>query len=224
MVLTGTLALIGGTALSADPKPPATAKPTPNPTLAPITDKPGLPRVLIIGDSISMGYTLPVRALLDGKANVHRIPQNGGPTKNGIAKIDAWLGAGKWDVIHFNWGIHDLKFMPDGQRQVGPEDYEKNLRALVAKMKATGAKVAWATTTPIPDGELNPPRRFGQVAAYNAIAARVMAESGVATDDLNAAVTPHLAEYQNPRDVHYNAAGSDFLAKQVAASIEALLK
>jgi acyl-CoA thioesterase-1 len=154
---------------------------------------------------------------------VHRIPQNGGPTKNGVAHIDAWLGTGKWDVIHFNWGIHDLKFMPDGKRQVEPAEYEQNLRTLVTKLKATGAKLIWATTTPIPDGELNPPRRFGQVAEYNAISARVMKEQGVAVDDLNAAVTPHLAEYQNPKDVHYKPTGYEFLAKQVAASIQAAL-
>jgi acyl-CoA thioesterase-1 len=214
-------AVLGNGASAAELAAPA--KRAPNPSLAPITDTPGLPRVLLIGDSISMGYTLPVRALLAGKANVHRIPQNGGPTKNGVAHIDAWLGSGKWDVIHFNWGIHDLKYMPDGKRQVEPAEYEKNLRALVAKMKESGAKLIWATTTPIPGGELNPPRRFAQVAEYNAIAARVMTEEGVSTDDLNTAVTPHLAEFQNPKDVHYKPAGYEFLAKQVAVSIEAAL-
>jgi len=179
--------------------------------------------VLLIGDSISIGYTLPTRELLKGKANVHRIPTNGGPTKNGTANIQKWLGTGKWDVIHFNWGIHDLKFMPDGKRQVEPEDYEKNLRTLVAKMKATGAKLIWATTTPIPDGELNPSRKFGKVPEYNVIAKKVMEENGVATDDLNAAITPHLAEMQNPRDVHYKPEGYALLAKHVAASIEAAL-
>ena len=166
-----------------------------------------------------MGYTLPVRKLLEGKANVHRIPTNGGPTKNGVANIAKWLGTGKWDVIHFNWGIHDLKYMPDGKRQVEPAAYEANLRSLVATMKATGAKLIWATTTPIPEGELNPPRKFGQVKEYNDIAARVMAENGIAIDDLNAWITPQLATLQNPRDVHYTAAGSDYLAKQVAAEI-----
>ena len=112
-----TLGLI--TLAAADtPKP----KRPPNPTTAPIQDVAGLPRVLLIGDSISMGYTLPTRTLLAGKANLHRIPQNGGPTKNGIAQIDKWLGTGKWDVIHFNWGIHDLKFMPDGKRQRQEEE------------------------------------------------------------------------------------------------------
>ncbi len=205
--------------LSAPAQQPPKPKPALNPSLAPIQDVAGLPRVLLIGDSISMGYTLPVRKLLEGKANVHRIPTNGGPTKNGVASITKWLGAGKWDVIHFNWGIHDLKYMPDGKRQVEPADYEANLRSLVATMKATGAKLIWATTTPIPVGELNPPRKFGQVKEYNEIAARVMAENGVAIDDLNAHITPKLATLQNPHDVHYSAAGSEYLAQQVAAEI-----
>ncbi|MDR3401687.1 MAG: SGNH/GDSL hydrolase family protein [Chthoniobacter sp.] len=216
------LCALAATAFAQTPATP-TAKPAKPNVLAPIEDQPGLPRVLLIGDSISMGYTQPVRDLLKDKVNVHRIPTNGGPTSNGMKKIDAWLGDGKWDVIHFNWGIHDLKIMPDGKRQVEPADYEMNLRALVAKLKATGAKLIWATTTPIPDGELNPPRSFGKVPEYNEIAQRVMKENGVAIDDLNTAITPHLAEMQNPKDVHYKPEGYALLAKQVAASIESQL-
>ena len=74
----------------------------PNPAFVEIQDDPALPRVLLIGDSISIGYTLPTRALLAGKANVHRILTNGGPTPNGLEHLTEWLGSGKWDVIHFN--------------------------------------------------------------------------------------------------------------------------
>jgi len=70
--------------------------------------KAGLPRVLLIGDSVSVGYTLAVRKELEGKANVHRPPSNCGSTKIGMRDLDKWLGVGKWDVIHFNWGLHDL--------------------------------------------------------------------------------------------------------------------
>ena len=199
------------------------AKRQPNPSLAPIEDVAGLPRVLLIGDSISMGYTLGVRKRLVGRANVHRIPTNGGPTKNGVARLEAWLGAGRWDVIHFNHGIHDLRFMDDGQRQVGPADYEANLRKIVARLKQTGATLIWATITPIPDGELNPPRRFGSVAEYNAIAARVMRENGIRINDLNAHVTPRFTELQTPRDLHYQPAGYEFLAEKVAAEIQVVL-
>lgn len=210
-------------ALGAGATEPKKEKSAPHPSLAPVEDVAGLPRVLLIGDSISIGYTVPVRKLLEGKANVHRIPTNGGPTSKGIASIDAWLGAGKWDVIHFNWGIHDLKFMPDGKRQVEPRDYESNLRALVAKMKATGAKLIWATITPIPDGELQPPRRFGDEGEYNAIAKKIMDANGIAINDLNACVTPELGRLQKPKDVHFTEEGSAFLAKRVAAEIETAL-
>src|SRR5438270_839998 len=88
-----------------------------NPVFAPVQDDPKLPRVLLIGDSISIGYTLPTRTLFAGKANVHRIPENGGSTARGIEKIDAWLGTGKWDVIHFNWGLHDIRIV-EGKQQV----------------------------------------------------------------------------------------------------------
>lgn len=207
------------------PAAPAKAKSAPSPAMSPIQDVAGLPRVLLIGDSISIGYTQPTRKLLEGKANVHRIPANGGPTKNGVANIQKWLGDGKWDVIHFNWGIHDLKFMPDGKRQVEAADYEANLRSLVATLKATGAKLIWASTTPIPEGELNPQRKFGQVPEYNAIAAKVMTENGVTINDLNAWMTPRFEELHKPKDLHYTDAGSEYLARKVAEAItQALAK
>jgi acyl-CoA thioesterase-1 len=62
---------------------PCLAQKKPDP-MTPIMDDPALPRVLLIGDSISIGYTLPARAELQGVANVHRIPTNGGPTSNGL--------------------------------------------------------------------------------------------------------------------------------------------
>lgn len=221
-----TLLAFAVVAVAQDAKPTADAKkakPVPNPVMAPITDDPALPRVLLIGDSISIGYTLPVRELLKGKANVHRIPTNGGPTTNGLRNLKVWLGPGKWDVIHFNFGIHDMKFMEPGKQQVPPEAYEKNLREIVKQLQATGAKLIWATTTPIPEGELNPPRTFDKVPTYNSIAHKVMTEAGVTINDLNAHITPHLAKLQNPRDVHYNKEGSAFLAQAVAAQIAAQL-
>ena len=203
-------------------------RPTPPDPFAPVEDVAGLPRVLLIGDSISQGYTVPVRKLLQGKANVHRIPENGGSTKVGIAKIDSWLGTGKWDVIHFNWGLHDLMFNPDTQPDPAQYEkdqlalYEKNLRALVARLKQTGAKLIWAASTPVPD-EMNSPRspshRAATVNIYNATAARIMEENGIPIDDLNAYVAPVLAKMQKPHDVHFGSEGSEFLAEKVATEI-----
>lgn len=204
----------------------ATAKPkkkrAPNPTMAKIQDVSGLPRVLLIGDSISMGYTVPVRNLLKGKANVHRIPANGGPTTRGLSGIDKWLGDSKWDIIHFNWGIHDLRYLKkgDAETQVNPKNYEKNLRKLVGKLKATDAKLIWAATTPIPDPPLIPDRNFNDENEYNKIAARVMKENNIPINDLHSYVSPRFKELQKKQDLHYQPEGYEFLAKKVAAEIE----
>ena len=72
---------------------------------------PKLPNVLLIGDSISIGYTRPVRKKLSGVANVFRPNTNCGPTTKGVSELDKWLGDRKWSVIHFNHGLHDLKYM-----------------------------------------------------------------------------------------------------------------
>ncbi len=189
-----------------------------NRSLEKITEVPDLPRVLLIGDSISIGYTLPVRKLLEGEANVHRIPANGGPTTNGLKNLKTWLGDGKWDVIHFNWGLHDLKLI-DGKHQVPLDDYEKNLREIVSQLKATNAKLIWCSTTPVPEGELNPPRKFGDVIEYNAAARKIMDEHYIAVDDLYSFALPQRADIQLKQDVHFSSAGSERLAQQVVKSI-----
>jgi len=194
-----------------------------HPSVVLIEDLPGLPRVLLIGDSISMGYTIPTRELLAGKANVHRIPENGGPTSRGVEQMNAWLGDGNWDAIHFNFGLHDLKVMEDGSFQVPIEQYEQNLRLLVEKMAATGAKLIWCSTTPVPEAVEGPARTPEDVIAYNEVAKRIMDERGTPIDDLYSFALPKLAEIQQPANVHFTPEGYEVLATQVAASIEAAL-
>ena len=195
-----------------------------SPAFAPVEDIVGLPRVLLIGDSISVGYTIGVRKRLAGKANLHRIPENGGPTSRGIANIEAWLGDGHWDIIHFNWGLHDIRFMDDGKHQVSEEDYAANLRKLVARMKETGATLIWCSTTPVPAGELNPPRQTADVPLYNSIAGEIMEEEGITIDDLYAFVLPREQDLQIPVNVHFTESGSAALAKEVATCIKRLLE
>jgi len=190
----------------------------PNPAYRVVEDVPGLPRALIIGDSISMGYTEPVRKLLEGKFNVHRIPTNGGPTIRGIEQLESWITAPKqWDLIHFNFGLHDLRQDAAGKRQVPLGDYEKNLRQITARLKKTGAKLVWASTTPVPEGKVEPPRSDADVVAYNAVARRVMEEHGVSMLDLYSLALPRLGAIQRPVNVHFTDAGSYELAGHVAA-------
>ena len=226
------LAIVIGVVAADTRKKPARK---PNPAMAPVEDVAGLPRVLLIGDSISIGYTVPTRKALEGKANVHRPPTNCGPTTRGLEGIDGWLGEGNWDVIHFNWGLHDLKYMgpnnknladpaaKNSHQQVPPAEYEKNLDQLVTRLKKTGAKLIWRNTTPVPEGAEG--RVVGDSAKYNEIAAKIMKKHGVPTHDMFGFVKPQQDQLMLKANVHFTPEGSAALAGDVARVItEALGK
>ena len=180
-----------------------------------VADDPERPRVLLIGDSVSRGYTQAVRRELAGKVNVHRAPANCGPTASGLKNLDGWLGGTKWALIHFNFGIHD--------RATAPELYEQNLEQLVARLEATGAKLVWASTTPVPPDTKDGEAASAAIVEKNKIAARVMQKHHVIIDDLYAWMLPDLAKFQNPKDVHFTGPGYERLAQRVARVIETAL-
>lgn len=200
---------------------------------AQVEDVPGLPRVLLIGDSISIWYTVPVRNLLKGKANVHRPPENCHATNYILKQLDTYLGDKKWDVIHFNSGGHDLTYRKDGiqgnpgltpeeggKLVVPLDEYKKNLRMIVARLKKTGAKVVWSTTTPMGVKYQEKKIRFEEdIVKYNAAAAEIMKAEGVPIVDLYGMSKPNIEKLVKD-GVHYTDEGSEMLAKAVAGAIE----
>ncbi len=198
-----------------------------------------LPKILLIGDSVSIGYTNYIVGIMMKRANILRPLNSGGGylncegTTSGVKNIDAWLGDVEWDVIHFNFGLHDLKHVLPGTtknsmdsnhpQQANLEQYEKNLNVIVEKLKATKAKLVFATTTPFPDKPGGPLRRADQPAKYNAVAKRIMKRNGIAINDLHDFVLPRMKELMPPKNVHFNEAGSLELAQQVISHIEKAL-
>ncbi len=196
-----------------------------------VVDEPGLPRVLLIGDSISMGYTLPVRELLRGKANVHRPGENCEHTWKGLERLDGWLGTGRWNVIHFNFGLHDVKYVGKDGQNTSPErgrrvstvaQYEAKLQKIVTRLKQTEATLLWCSTTPVPaDVEW---RIAGSEREFNDAALRVMRQNAVAVNDLWSVAAERLVEIQRPANVHFTEDGYRVLGQHVAAAIEAALQ
>jgi lysophospholipase L1-like esterase len=189
-----------------------------------------LPRVLIIGDSISIGYTPHVKKMLKGKADVVHHRGNAQHTGTGLKKLDQWIGKTQWDVIHFNWGLWDLCYRHPKSKVQGKRDkangtittdlkqYEKNLEALVVRLKKTNAKLVWAHTTVIPEKEAG--RIVGDAKKYNDVATTIMKKHGIAINDLHTLTKGFPTDhFKKPGDVHYTATGYKKLAKQVADTI-----
>jgi acyl-CoA thioesterase-1 len=213
-------------------KPAAKRKRAPNPAFQPPEIQEGLPNVLLIGDSISIGYMIPARDALKGVANVWRPPTNCGPTTNGVKNLESWLGDRKWDVIHFNFGLHDLKYMgPKGQNLADPkaadskpqvplDQYVANLQTIAKRLKKTGAVVIWRQTTPVPDGAKG--RVVGDSVKYNEAAAKVMEEiGGIQTDAMYDYAVKEVEIL--PANVHYSKEGSAKLGKHVAEVVKKTL-
>ncbi len=188
-----------------------------------------LPRVLLIGDSIRGGYGKGVQQLLAGRAEVLMNPGNAEYTGTGVKKIDEWLGDGKWDLIHFNWGLWDMYGWQYDKEDRSPAKYEERLEVLVSRMEKTGAKLIWAATTPACiEAEKTMRDKFKKEVLitpeiqkqYQDAALRVMQKHKVAVNDLHALMLPDLKKHQNgPDNVHFTGAANGLLAKQVAKVI-----
>lgn len=186
-----------------------------------------LPNVLLIGNSISIGYTPYVQEILKGKCNVYRIPGNGGDTQKGIDNFKYWISSMNWDVVHFNFGLHDLKYIKDnkldisGEQQIVPEIYKSNLKEIVRQLKLTNAKLIWATTSVVPEGAEG--RKKGDEVKYNAIALEIMQANQIPIDD-QYALTQKYPDDQRPNNVHFYDEGKERQANQVANQVLQVLK
>lgn len=176
------------------------------------------PRVLILGDSVYRDLVASGRELVQGRVHLEFPVLPDGEvfhSANVLKHLDHLLGEEDWDLIHFNVGLGDLihrapgiksfRVMPryaGGVRTTSAAEYEKNLRALVTRLKKTGAKLIWASTTPIRSAPSDLFEMTSEV-VYNEIAARIMAEEKVPVNDMHGFVVnlidmtkpaPHAAD------------------------------
>ncbi len=176
-----------------------------------------LPNIFIYGDSISIGYTPTVRKLLEGKANVYRLHTNGGDSSSFIQKMEAMKKAMdphwdfKFDIIQFNVGLHDLKYVKEGNKldlsgkQVTSlGQYAANLRKIVDWLKENypEAKLVFCTTTAVPEDAAG--RKPGDSFRYNMVARKVLsANPEIVINDLFTYSRPHAVQ----GNVHFQKEG-----------------
>lgn len=183
----------------------------------PNTNKRDLPRVMLIGDSITRGYFATVEEQLKGKAYVARIATSkaiGDPAL--LSEISTFLSQGAFDVVHFNIGMHGWAYTEAEYRQHFPD-----LVATIRKHVPATTRLIWASTTPIrkdrEGGASN-----SRIEARNRIARELATAAGIPVDDLHAAASAAPGDIHTD-DIHFTKEGSAMLGAQVAAAIQKLL-
>jgi lysophospholipase L1-like esterase len=180
-----------------------------------------LPRVLLIGDSITRDYYPEVEKRLAGKAFVARLATSRFVADPVLLKeIELVLDGTRFDVIHFNNGMHGW--------QHSEAEYRKEFSRFLKTIKAHApkARLIWATTTPLRDGkgvtyDTGTEYSNERIAARNAIAAEIVTAQKIPTDDLNAAMRSHPEFHKD--NVHFNSQGIQSQAAQVSGEVEKFL-
>jgi acyl-CoA thioesterase-1 len=193
-------------------------------------NEPGLPHILVLGDSISGQYSTFLREKLLHRANVRvggtayeTQPDWASVVRREITEREAEIGR-PFDLIQFNWGLHALKwaqgtdysmrFKEGYSRCVPLERYGAELEKLIVELKRTGRRLVWATTTPANNGS-----QPDDAVAYNAVARQIVQRHGLAVNDLHAFVVQHRLAQNEPQNCHFPRSSAEQLGHHVAATL-----
>jgi lysophospholipase L1-like esterase len=187
-------------------------------------------KVILIGDSIRMGYQEIVQQELANEADVWAPTENGGTSQNVLAHLDEWVLARDPDIVHLNCGLHDLRrAFGETTPSVPIAEYRANLEEIFRRILGhTSARLIWATTTPVNEEWHHARKGFDRfeadVTAYNRESQAIAARFGVTVDDLfQTVVQAGRDEYLQPDGVHFTQPGYVLLGQAVAAAIRAAL-
>jgi len=191
------------------------------------------PLVILIGDSIRMGYQEVVRRELTARepaAEVWAPEENGGNSRNVLAHLDEWVISRQPQVVHLNCGLHDLRKEFDQEQAAVPiEEYATNVRQILTRLREqTDATLLWAATTPVNQAWHHATKGFDRfeedVRAYNQVATTIATELVIPVSDLYSTVMQAgRDDHLRPDGVHYHPAGYELLGQAVARTIAAYL-
>ena len=184
-------------------------------------------KVLLIGDSIRMFYQDEVKSQLGEEYKVYAPRENCRFSSYVLNSLRFWLTEfPSPDIIHFNAGLWDsaILYSEDGCF-VGISEYVKNMKSILRELKKTGAKIIFATTTPVSDKKANlpgptpPAHKNEDIASYNRAVIELFNGEDVVVNDLYSLIYPEKERYLSEDMIHPNEEGVKILGEAVAFAI-----
>lgn len=181
--------------------------------------------VALIGDSIRLNAEAFVRDGLPASVRMFSPPVNCGSSHNVAARIRDWVPPSTATLVHINCGLHDIRYDAGSDRPVSsPAEYAANLRGIFGYLAGMGARVVWATSTPIDETMHNSAkasRRYrADLLAYNALSTELAAGFGFAVNDLHGRLSAlDLGGLLLADGVHFNRAGNALIGGFIAEAI-----
>ena len=175
-------------------------------------------QVLLLGDSLRMGYEPIVRRMLEGRAGVSGPEENGRWAGYTLKSLRFWIpNLPKPDIIHWNNGLWDL----GDDYQLGrpfslPEEYESALERTVTVLNKLfpEAQIIMATTMPTDNPDTS------DIVGYNEILKTVALSHKIPVDDLFSVIAGRTQEFVGADHIHLTEAGFETVAVQVVRELE----
>ncbi len=184
-------------------------------------------KIVLLGDSIRMGYDKYVKEALDGVAEVYYPSQNCRFAQYLLRQLHEWKKKGEWptdvDLVHWNAGLWDVAEMFGDPPLSSPSHYEDMIVRIDRRLRLLfpEAKLVFATSTAVrEEGYKGSFRRHNAVIEqYNEIACKALKDTDTAINDLYAHTCNALPEYCSDM-THYNTPeGAAYMGSKVLAVI-----
>ncbi len=203
--------------------------------------------VLLLGDSIRIGYQPDLQKELEGEFDVWGHPENGRFAKYTLNELGRILGdfskretvqynqglltpnaevSGDIvypDVIHWNNGLWDTSIVCEEDGPFTPiDEYISYMSKVLRELRKITDKIIFASTTPVKPE--NPNQKNEIIAEYNKHILAFMEKEGVVVNDLNAIVSENVDEYLAADNIHLSPEGREACAKAAAECIREICR
>lgn len=180
-------------------------------------------KVLLLGDSIRIGYEKLVRDKLHSKAEVVAPEENGRFAKHTLWGVNLWIKEfGIPDIVHWNNGLWDLHHeAPMVETLTSIEEYMNTIKRIVNELQRTHARIIFATTTPVPANAIG--RSNHEIDLYNSAAVEFMNAQRIEVNDLNSLIKQDLIGNICEDQLHLTEQGNHKCAEQVISKIQLYL-
>lgn len=184
-------------------------------------------KILLIGDSIRLGYSHYVRLAFEGVAEIYEPSENCRFTTYILRTLLDWKNELKCgddvDLIHWNAGLWDDLILTDGKPLITLEQYKENVDRICCMLKTMfpKAEMIFATSTPIREEMFNTYKRYNRdTEAYNEAACEIVRKHGGSINDLYRLLKDVPNEFHSDMTHFYTKAATEIISNQVISHIE----
>jgi len=180
-------------------------------------------KVMLIGDSIRLGYQPRVIELLKHDADINGPRDNCRFSAYTLFNLASWVPDDDFDVIQWNNGQWDTCHMPDGRIHTPLDNYLEIQERIADILLQKTKRLIFASTTPVwpeqfTSGSIHP-RRNEDIVAYNNAAVELLGRRGVEINDLHSPIAADVKRYISKDMVHLTEEGNELCAGRIAAMI-----